>query len=124
MRVFVYYNLHRHVWSVRALQGPQRGRVIAHASHVHLRNATGRVSEAGRQRVLREQRKNVHAGIVGELVSMDPRDWQETRDFERASAVTYNPYRYASFVYREDDAVPYAGSDHAYLQDRSVYVYG
>jgi hypothetical protein len=66
VRVFVYWNLHRKCWSVRAEQGPDKGRVIAHTDHLTLANVQFRVSEAGRQRVLREGRKNVHAGCVGE----------------------------------------------------------
>ena len=65
LRCFVYYNLHKHVWSIKALEGSQKGRVIGHSDHVLLRYASGKVSEAGRQRVLRDKRKNVHAGIVG-----------------------------------------------------------
>jgi hypothetical protein len=94
MKVFVYYNLRKHVWSVKALEGPDKGRVIAHNRYVILRNAYGKVSQAGRERVLREKRKNVHAGIVGEM------------DFGTAVGipqtlykVTYNPYKYDSFVY-------------------------
>lgn len=92
MRVFVYFNLHKLLWSVRALDGPNKGRVIQHALEVHLVDCQFRVSEAGRQRVLRERRKNVHAGVVGRLaeaVLMDPAATQR---------VTYNPYKFATFV--------------------------
>ena len=67
MKVFVYYNLNKFLWSVKSLDGPTKGRVIAHADKLLLRDITYEVSEAGRQRVLREKRKNVHAGIVGNL---------------------------------------------------------
>ncbi len=93
MRVFVYFNLHRHLWSVKALEGPDKGRVIAHSMHVYLSDVTPRVSEAGRQRVLREKRKNVHAGLVGTL-----------RDVPRLGdglyPITYNPYRWSKFHQR------------------------
>ena len=49
MRVFVYFNLHRHCWSIKALEGPQRGRVVAHAQRVNLSGCHFKVSEAGRQ---------------------------------------------------------------------------
>lgn len=62
--VFVYFNLHKKVFSVKDVK---TGRVIAHANTVKLQNAYPKVSEKGRQRVLKEQRKNVHAGIRGEL---------------------------------------------------------
>ncbi|AMW64345.1 hypothetical protein SEA_CHIPMUNK_89 [Mycobacterium phage ChipMunk] len=115
MRVFVYWNLHRGMWSVKALEGPDKGRVIARHQHVVLRNVTGKVSEAGRQRVLREGRKNVHAGLVGELVQGEA----VTLPAE-ARTVTYNPRKYETFVHTDDES-PFQGSDLAVLAHRTVY---
>lgn len=72
MRVFIYWNLHRACWSIKALDGASKGLVVAHAVHWQVEGVRFKVSEAGRQRVLREKRKNVHAGVVGTLVA-----WQE-----------------------------------------------
>lgn len=58
-------NLHKHCWSVKALQGENKGRVIHHLNEIVLRDAIFKVYQSGRERVLREQRKNVHAGVVG-----------------------------------------------------------
>ena len=74
MRVFVYFNLHKKCLSVKALEGESKGRVIAHADSVELVNATFKVSQAGRQRVLRERRKNVHAGVVGTMTNLPAHD--------------------------------------------------
>ena len=114
MRVFVYYNLHRHTWSIKALEGAQKGLVVAHSPTVLLQNATGRVSQAGRNRVLRERRKNVHAGIVGELVHTG------TEGYFPGQEVTYNPYKYESFVHKDTEQV-YTGSQFAYMDNRKVY---
>lgn len=65
MKVFVYWNLHKNLWSVKSLEGFHKGKVIARLSSVNLKNCIFKVSEAGRQRVL--QTKNVHAGVVGYL---------------------------------------------------------
>ena len=98
MRVFIYFNLHRKCYSVKALEGADKGRVIAHCNSALVAGATFKVSEAGRQRVIREKRKNVHAGVVG--------DWLGAEGFrisyitQNGSAITYNPYRYSSFVHR------------------------
>lgn len=92
MRVFVYFNLHKKVWSVRALEGPDKGRVIQHVSSLVLTQCAFKVSEAGRHRVLREKQKNVHAGIVGTLVDTLPVGLEVTH------RLTYNPYRFATFV--------------------------
>ncbi|QBJ04892.1 hypothetical protein SEA_ELEPHANTOON_91 [Mycobacterium phage Elephantoon] len=115
MRVFVYWNLHRGMWSVKALEGPDKGRVIARHQLVILRNVKGKVSEAGRLRVIREGKKNVHAGLVGELVQGEAVNLAPT-----ARQVTYNPYRYASFVYR-DDETRFEGCDLAILGHKTVY---
>lgn len=106
MRVFVYFNLHKKVWSVKALSGENRGRVVAHASAVGLDDCEMRVSESGRQRVLREQRKNVHAGIVGTLNGLREADWRYPNHewyggpdiILNGEEITYNPYKYDSFV--------------------------
>jgi hypothetical protein len=89
-QVFVYRNLHRDCWSVRS---KKTGLVIAHVQGLTLHDAKFKVSEAGRQRVLREQKKNVHAGIEGRL--------QRHQSYlSPASEVTYNPYRAGTFYCR------------------------
>ena len=124
MRVFVYYNLHRHLWSVKALEGPEKGRVIARYDSLVLRDATPRVSQAGRERVIREGRKNVHAGLVGTLVASGASVASNTVAglplHGDRRAITYNPYKYSSFVFRDDESA-YTGSDYAVLTGRKVY---
>lgn len=95
-RVEVYFNLHKKCLSVR-----HRGLVIGHAAAVELADVTFAVSEAGRQRVLRDGRKNVHAFIRGTLVSSVPHGEPVpalTYDKAVAPTVTYNPYKNDSFV--------------------------
>lgn len=94
MKVFVYFNLHKRLFSVKALEGANKGRVIAHVDNVSLSDVTFKVSQAGRQRVLREQRKNVHAGVVGTLVPML---------CGTGLQVTYNPYKYDTFVCKDTE---------------------
>lgn len=93
LKVFVYFNLHKKCFSVRALEGEHKGSVISHADVVYLRDAEPKVSQAGRERVIREKQKNVHAGIVGILTL--PQDFEG--DSKRG--LTYNPYVYKTFVY-------------------------
>ena len=99
MKCFIYFNLHRKCFSIKALEGANKGRVIAHRSEALVFDATFKVSEAGRQRVLREQRKNVHAGVVGHWI--DSSGDYATIDAVaiNGSAITYNPYKYDSFVH-------------------------
>lgn len=126
MRVFVYFNLHRHCFSVRALEGQDRGRVIAHANAVHLRDVEFRVSQAGRERVLRERAKNVHAGVVGTLSSMQHAESAEAltdivQRFEAvAKRVTYNPYRTTYFILSACET-PVHRAREALLSDRQAF---
>jgi uncharacterized protein YvpB len=114
MKVFVYYNLHRKLWSVKALEGEHKGKVIAHRHEVVLHKPKPKVSEAGRQRVLHERRKNVHAGLVG--------DWLEQKCIQPdGDLITYNPYKYTSFVYADNEQ-PFTGASLAIMQDSKVYV--
>lgn len=113
MKVFVYWNLHKNVWSVKALDGKDKGRVIYHANNVVLHDCTFKVSQAGRQRVLRDQCKNVHAGVVGTLgmvnipVSYLPHN----------IPVTYNPYKYETFVRKDNPDVPVMNADWVYMDE-------
>lgn len=94
VKVFVYYNVRLRLFSVKALDGESRGRVVHHASTVEVLDATLKVSEAGRQRVLREKRKNVHAGVVGTLGYYGPEPLEHTHD---AVTFSYNPYKMSTF---------------------------
>ena len=103
-RVYVYFNLHKKVWSVR-----QSGRVIKHCTHIILSDCKYLVGQAGRKRVLKEKRKNVHAGISGYVVSGSISgipDYSEE--------VIYNPYMYSCFVEKESK-VEVTTSDYAEL---------
>lgn len=117
LRVFVYYNLHKSVFSVKALEGTHKGRVIAHSRTVWLADAISKVSEAGRQRVLLERKKNVHAGIVGRLAA-GLGDGQFIFD-----ELTYNPYKYETFVSIKDKKPAKKKYDYVRLIDKHVFSY-
>jgi hypothetical protein len=112
-KVFVYYNLHKHKWSIRDCKTRL---VIGHSDHVLLFEVKPKVSQAGRARVLREQRKNVHAGLEGYLMGTQDAYLGTTQ-----KAITYNPYKYTGFVYKSTEE-PYKGSQVAQLNHRSVTV--
>lgn len=110
-RVRVYFNLHTKKWSV---QDAKTRLVLFHCTELFLDNVQGKISEAGRQRVLRENRKNVHAFIVGTIVPND----QKCRYWK---AITYNPYKYDSFVYHNDET-RFDCADRAIFTEQGVYV--
>jgi hypothetical protein len=115
MKVFVYFNLHKKCFSVKALEGPQKGLVIRHTRFVWLENVRYKVSEAGRQRVLRERKKNVHAGVVGTLSQMPTDRGFWLAGWEGCTPLKYNPYKYSTFVTADFDQ-PVQYSDACYLE--------
>jgi hypothetical protein len=117
-RVEVYYNLHKHVFSIRSMSGDDRGRVIAHAKEVHLSDVGFVVQPAGRKRVLNEKRKNVHAFVRGFLLE-DGSDKQ----VDSMTEVTYNPYLFDSFVAKKTGN-PVKKANYAYLCKKSVFADG
>lgn len=82
-----YRNLHTGLWSVK------QGIVRFHTSEIVLTNARFVVNEVGRQRVLREQRKNVHAYVVGYIYPPISFTGEE---------VYYNPYTCSNFMIGKD----------------------
>ena len=69
-RVYVYKNLHRNCYSVR-----QDGLIKMHTDSICLYDAQFRVGKKGRERVLKEKRKHVHAGVSGSIDG----DWDTQR---------------------------------------------
>lgn len=105
-----YRNLHNGKISIKCSKTKL---VLGHADEVQLRNPKFIVNENGRQRVLREKQKNVHAVVKGVPKSFTGFEIR-TRNAVQATSVlfylqkpveykfdfkvTYNPYRYNSFV--------------------------
>lgn len=105
-KVDVYFNLRNHLWSVR---DRQTRRIIAHLDNITLEDVEFIVSEPGRQRVLVQKRRNVHAyarGTVG-LSSLDLHD-----------QVSYNPYKGPWFYRVEDNSPIYQASIAHFYQGR------
>ena len=98
MEIKVYFNLHKRCLSIQEkVNGAWR--VARYAEQCIVKNAKFKVSEAGRQRVLKEQRKNVHAVIVGEELN------QITYSKVPKASVTYNPYKAKTFVDECNDPI-------------------
>ena len=107
-RYEVYKNLHKDCWSIRETKSK---RVVGHADSVQLFQVKYKVSQAGRERVLKDQRKNVHAVVEGEIVSVSGftpfkgRDIQTHNEYPALHSdrlyleeLTYNPYKFTHFV--------------------------
>lgn len=96
MRVRVYWNLHKDCYSIIGWEprSSSYGRLIEdrpHREEVWLEDVKFIVQPAGRRRVLKENRKNVHAYLEGQLgVGPAP-------DVGEMGFVTYNPYTMGEF---------------------------
>ena len=110
-RVMIYRNLTKGCWSVKALA---TGRVILHMDTIAISNGTFKVSERGRQRVLREKKKYVHAGVVGIIENVP-------NTLDGWSRVRYNPYTTSTFVDLNNS--PIHTAEKVYLDsDGRVYI--
>jgi len=109
MKVAAYYNLHKNTFSLQSRNKEDYGKVIKHTDHVILKNAKFTVRSAGRQKVLNENKKNVHAFVVGEVVEgLGPQRVTE-------KLVRYNPYRGDSFT-RTDTGEAVSVADYVILR--------
>ena len=96
MKVRVYRNLTKKCLSVQTMTD-KGWRVTRHVQSICLSAASFKVSEAGRQRVLLQKRKNVHAFVEG----------YETDSFDESTAkgVSYNPYKSSHFFLKDDPSI-------------------
>ena len=92
----VYYNFKKKTFSVQEkVNGSWK--VVEHTNEIFIRNATFKVSEAGRQRVLKDKCKNVHAFILGERFPFIP------KSFVYRDEVSYNPYTGPNFMVKSEN---------------------
>jgi 1,2-phenylacetyl-CoA epoxidase PaaB subunit len=127
-KVFVYKNLHKDCWSVK-----QDGLVKAHATEIELWDCAFRVNKTGRERVLKEKRKNVHAGISGYIDHLGMGAYGTVGALNALCVlhdsfpypfsifpVTYNPYKYETFVDKETEK-PIYNSNYSKLEPKQVF---
>jgi hypothetical protein len=114
--VEVYFNLHKKVFSIKDVK---TGLVVAHTPIVNLYNAGFKVSEAGRQRVIKEQRKNVHARVVGAYVPLYDGEGVYLKAPHNMKQAYYNPYKVSTFV-DKDTQQPIHGASVVYCVDKQV----
>jgi ppGpp synthetase/RelA/SpoT-type nucleotidyltranferase len=90
-----YLNLNVRDRVAYSVRNKKTREVTAVVPSIVLEDVSFRVSEAGRQRVLKEKRKNVHAWVSGEYAG------KSTRANVKWRGMRYNPYETKSFVDRK-----------------------
>lgn len=113
-RVHVFRNWKHNCYSIM-----QHGVVVASARQVRLGDVEFRVRETGRERMLKREKKNLHAYAIGRLLDfVHPTQDRDLESVEGRS-VFYDPYRFAYFADRETQVlVP--GADIVQLDERGV----
>jgi len=103
-KFYCYWNLHKNVFSVK-----YKGKVIAHLTNFYGKNCEFRVSEKGRQRVLKEQSKNVHAYVVCDSYAEGDVNILSPFRLDIEGRARYNPYKGPTFV--TDSGEPLSKAD-------------
>jgi len=120
-KTYVYFNLHKHVWSVMF-----RGRVQRHAEAVTIIDADFVVRAAGHAKVLREKKKNVHAFVRGTVT--DDAATSKTMSYDPAKGggiqLSYNPYKGPHFYRKDTGEVVETAHVVELRADRSVWAWG
>lgn len=111
--VEVYYNIRKHVYSIRDKKSKL---VLCHAVSVTLKNASFKISQKGRERVLREGVKNVHAYVVGEFICAD----KDISTYQNLKPAFYNPMKTTHFV-DSATALPLNDSPLIHCQNKIAY---
>jgi hypothetical protein len=106
LRVMVYYNLHKHTFSVT-----YKGKVVLYADYVKLKNVEFRVREGGRERVRREMKKNVHAFVIGDLIDYCVFPCENMPPESNTNVITYNPKKYDTFVNKDTEEPVYRANE-------------
>ncbi len=112
LKVQVYRNLHKNLWSVK-----YKGKIIAHLDELYLKDVSFHVQEAGRRRVIRERKKNVHAYIKGTIVIPSMVYSNLT------NRISYNPYKNPWFYKIETPTEPIRKIDLVKFDDQGKVWY-
>jgi len=116
-KVFIHRNLNKPpYWTIKARRGENAGLVIGYDRAIHLKNVSFVVGTKSRQRVLDSGVKNVHAGVVGDIVengSTDSKGW---------IPVTYNPFKNATFVRVDNGESVFKAKEAILKNEKEVFV--
>jgi hypothetical protein len=122
-KIEVYRNLHKKCFSVR-----HKGKVVGYlqdSEQLSLTNVKFVVQPAGRAKVLRENKKNVHAFVRGEYTGfinnlIEEMNFGPFHDLD-FSNVSYNPYKSDKFIV-ESDGKPIAWYQDVLIRGGKVLV--
>ena len=95
-KYYIYRNLHKDLFSIR-----HKGRVIDRDAGIVAEGIQFKVNESGRQRVISEKKKNVHAFVVADKY------YRYNGILTNCKKISYNPYA-AGYFTCEGKRIEYA----------------
>jgi hypothetical protein len=116
MKADVYKNLQTGGYSIRSRETETYGQVVSHEDAVVVKDVDFVVNKAGRKKVLKEERKNVHAFVRGCIAPID--EWRLVED--EIIEIRYNPYEFKNFV-NSDTETAVNSADIVLLNDSGVF---
>jgi hypothetical protein len=105
-KVMVYYNLHKHTFSVQ-----KSGIVVLHADFVKLSDVEFRVRKGGLNKVRKEKVKNVHAFVIGILEDFCEFPCSDIPQDSEGEVISYSPYVNDSFVIKSTQEPIFYGNE-------------
>ena len=103
-RFKIYRNLHRQSFSIQGYLKEKKGyRVVDRADCAVMENVMFKVMQTGRERVVKEKRKNVHAFVMPLSYKHLSKRASSKQNTEELREIYYNPYKYNSFVYKDTE---------------------
>ena len=112
-QVEVYRNLNR--GKVFSIKDKKSGLVVAWADKFKIENVICKVREGGRQRVIKDKRKNVHATVIGTYIG------EYEMDTSTMSELYYDPYTLDSFINKKTGE-KVLGVDSVYFEDGQAFI--
>ncbi len=92
-KYYIYRNLRTGGFSVR-----YRGKVIDRLNTFSAIGVEFKINELGRQRVIKERQKNVHAFVVADKYKAKKYPALTFDEVDKLDRITYNPYRHTKFM--------------------------
>ena len=108
-KYYIYRNLHTGGFSIKL-----RGIVVDRQTSLIAEGVTLKVNENGRQRVINEKRKNVHAYVV-----CDKYISANKESIDSLPIITYNPYKSSQFTCGKD---PITNAKKVLFKDKKCYL--
>jgi hypothetical protein len=119
MKYWIYRNLRTKTWSLK-----QNNKVVAHPLCVICEDVEFRVWQGTVAKIRKDKRKSVGAFVISEKIAFDTIPWYDNLDLSGYHEVTFNPYKYDSFVIKATEEPIFTAERCVMTPDMKVWVNG